>query len=363
MKKIVFTASLVLMAILAFAQPKIKFDQTTYQFGDIKEEGGKVTGKFEFTNVGDSALVLVSVRPGCGCTAANYTKTPIEPGQRGFIDATYDPRNRPGAFTKSIRVTTNEPEDASKSPHVIYIKGNVLKRPPTEFEIAGYKTGNGMVRIKENTKKLELKNTESHLDTFMLRNFWNRNVAVDYKNMPAHITEHYRSFGKELKPNEEGIIVLKYNAAAKNEFGNVNDHIILQTNDTLESNKVIAYTVKIKEDFSGLNERMLKNAPAIKADTLVVDFGQVARNQQVQKELKINNAGKSPLIIRTIQPSSNAITVTPKTQTVAPGSSIVLDMQFKAQGRNGKQNGTIDVISNDPTKDNLVIKYTAEILK
>ena len=90
MKRIGLLFTLMSFAVLGFAQPKIQFDQTTHDFGSIKEEGGKVTGRFTFKNVGDSTLLLTRVKPGCGCTAANYTKTPIEPGQTGFIDATYE---------------------------------------------------------------------------------------------------------------------------------------------------------------------------------------------------------------------------------------------------------------------------------
>ena len=105
MKKILLTVFSVVIAVLGFAQPKIQFDQTTYDFGMIREEGGKVTARFNFTNVGTEDLVLKSVRPGCGCTAANYTKTAIAPGERGYIDATYNPSGRPGSFNKNIKVT------------------------------------------------------------------------------------------------------------------------------------------------------------------------------------------------------------------------------------------------------------------
>ena len=106
MKSIKLTLALMLVALFVSAQPQLQFENTTYDFGNIKEEGGKVTGRFIFTNTGTSNLILKSVRPGCGCTAANYTTDSVAPGEKGFIDATFDPYNRPGGFTKNIRVTT-----------------------------------------------------------------------------------------------------------------------------------------------------------------------------------------------------------------------------------------------------------------
>ena len=131
MKKLSLLLLAVVSGLLCFAQPKIEFEKTTYDFGKIKEEGGKVTGKFVFKNVGNEPLELTNVRPGCGCTAANYSKGAIAPGEKGYIEATYNPYNRPGAFNKNIRVTTNEPqfiENEKATPHMIFIKGEVIKR-------------------------------------------------------------------------------------------------------------------------------------------------------------------------------------------------------------------------------------------
>ena len=85
MKKLSLLLLAVLTCIVCIAQPEIKFENTTFDFGKIKEEGGKVTGKFIFTNVGNEPLELTNVRPGCGCTAANYTKVAIAPGEQGYI--------------------------------------------------------------------------------------------------------------------------------------------------------------------------------------------------------------------------------------------------------------------------------------
>ena len=223
---ILLTVFSVVIAVLGFAQPKIQFDQTTYDFGMIREEGGKVTARFNFTNVGTEDLILKSVRPGCGCTAANYTKTAIAPGERGYIDATYNPSGRPGSFNKNIKVTTNEPEmDVEKpTPHMIFIKGNVSPKPKSVFEKEGYTMGQGMVRIKTNTAKLEVLNTQQHLDTFQIKNFGTKPVKVTLNNN-GFVSEAYRSFGPEIQGGEEGIVVLKYDAAKRNDFGTLKDAI------------------------------------------------------------------------------------------------------------------------------------------
>ena len=76
---------------------------------------------FEFKNTGKTAVIITNVQGSCGCTATNYTKTPIAPGKSGTVTATYNAVN-PGAFTKTVSVTTNS-ETTIKT---LTIKGTVI---------------------------------------------------------------------------------------------------------------------------------------------------------------------------------------------------------------------------------------------
>ena len=51
-----------LISSIAFAkQPSLEFSKTEHNFGTIKEEIGAVTTQFEFTNTGDSPLIIQRV--------------------------------------------------------------------------------------------------------------------------------------------------------------------------------------------------------------------------------------------------------------------------------------------------------------
>ena len=298
MKKLGLLLLAVVACIICVAQPEIKFENTTYDFGKIKEEGGKVTGKFIFTNVGTEPLELANVRPGCGCTAANYTKGAIAPGEQGYIEATYNPYNRPGAFNKNIRVTTNEPrfvENEKATPHMIFIKGEVIKRPPTEFEKAGYTKSNGMLRIKEPNVAHDLLNTATVNDTFYVRNFWTKPVSIKLDKTYDYVTEVYRNFGAELLPGQEGFFILKYDASKRNEFGAVKDAISFTTNDSIEPKKELYYQVNIKEDFSKLSAGKLKKAPVVNLDKTFIDFGKVKQNTAATEAYSIMDLAKAAM--------------------------------------------------------------------
>ena len=76
---------------------------------------------FEFKNTGKTAVIITNVKPACGCTAADYTKTPIKPGETAKVTAVYNAANK-GAFTKTLTVTTN----AEEAPKVLTFKGTVI---------------------------------------------------------------------------------------------------------------------------------------------------------------------------------------------------------------------------------------------
>lgn len=365
MKKLGLSLLLVVAFFFAFAQPKIQFESTTHDFGKIHEEGGKVTGTFTFTNVGDSDLVLTNVRPGCGCTAANYSKEAIAPGQKGYIEATYNPYNRPGAFNKNIRVTTNEPQfrgEKPSGPHMIFIKGEVIKRPPTVYEKAGYSNGNGMSRIKESNFKHELLNTESVKDTLYIHNFWNRPVSYELETSENYITEVYRSFGKSILPGQDGYIVLKYDASKRNAFGQLKDRVQISTNDSIESKKLVFFSVNIKEDFSNLTKKQWKNVPVAVLGVTECDFGQVQKNDQQKRTINLTNKGKDPLYIRALQSNNGMFKVSSDITEIPSGGKANVTITFKASNRAANQKGTIDVITNDPANPIQVIDVRAQNL-
>ena len=76
---------------------------------------------FEFKNTGKTDIVITNVKASCGCTATDYTKTPVKPGQTAKVTATYNAAAK-GAFTKTVTVTTS----AEEAPKTLTFKGTVI---------------------------------------------------------------------------------------------------------------------------------------------------------------------------------------------------------------------------------------------
>ena len=118
MRLLMICFALVAFSFGAFAQGKVTFEKTVHNFGDIKEQDGPAEITFEFTNTGNAPVTLTKVKASCGCTTPTWTKEAVAPGKTGVVKASYNPRNRPGKFNKTVTVNTDG------TPNAIYLKIN-----------------------------------------------------------------------------------------------------------------------------------------------------------------------------------------------------------------------------------------------
>lgn len=129
MKKIILSISAIFLFGMLNAQttettvPEVKgeitFVNVEHDYG-VVEYNANGTCEFEFTNTGKVVLTLNNVQASCGCTAPEWSKEPIKPGEKGKITVKYNTMI-PGVFQKQIRVYSN----ATTSPVVLTIKGEV----------------------------------------------------------------------------------------------------------------------------------------------------------------------------------------------------------------------------------------------
>lgn len=99
----------------------IAWAEQTYNFGQIPKDV-PVRHRFEFTNTGSVDLVLENVKAQCGCTTTDYSKEPVKPGEKGFVEAEFNAK-AVGIFKKSINIVANtEPKNI-----VLAFNGEVME--------------------------------------------------------------------------------------------------------------------------------------------------------------------------------------------------------------------------------------------
>ena len=336
--------------------PNLSFDKLLHDFGTIKEVDGKVTYDFEFTNTGGRPLIISQVRASCGCTAPDWSKEPVLPGKKGFVSATYDTRNRPGPFNKSLAVISN----ATTPNVVLQIKGDVIPKPKSIEDI--YRYNMGSIRLVSNHMSFaQIKKDQTKTQLMEIINVSDQPVKVDFNRVPGHIT--IKAVPETLKPDEKGRIEASYNTKLKDDWGFVIDRIDVMLNDVFQGNNRLTISATIEEDFKSWSPEQLANAPSISFDNTTFNFKDVQQGEKVEHVFTITNNGKSDLIIRKVTASCGCTAVTPADEIIKSGMSTSLKVVFNSAGRIGNQNKTITIISNDPKKARTILWVKGTILK
>jgi hypothetical protein len=124
LRQLIAALSLIVALTAAAAKPVLSVEPTTYNFGNIKENGGSVTTEFTLTNTGDTPLIIKDAQASCGCTHPTYSKEPIRPGESAKLKVTYSPLGRPGEFNKAVTIRSN----AKNSKVIVHIVGTVIPK-------------------------------------------------------------------------------------------------------------------------------------------------------------------------------------------------------------------------------------------
>lgn len=107
--KIIYTACIALFTISGLAQPNMEFDSKKVDFGNILE-GTISTHRFNYKNTGNQPLIIGHVSVTCGCTAPQWSKTPLQPGDTASIYIEFNSANKMGPVIKGVNLMTNCPE-------------------------------------------------------------------------------------------------------------------------------------------------------------------------------------------------------------------------------------------------------------
>lgn len=103
---------------------KIKFAETKHDFGKIKQ-GDVVKHTFKFTNAGENPLILKEVRPSCGCTALEWPREAIAPGESAEIEAQFNSRGKMGKQNKYFTIRYNGAPEIER----VAFTGEVIPAP------------------------------------------------------------------------------------------------------------------------------------------------------------------------------------------------------------------------------------------
>jgi hypothetical protein len=335
--------------------PSIKFENTTHDFGSIREADGSVEYTFEFTNNGDAPLVINDITSSCGCTTPKWTEKPVLPGQEGSITAVYDPFNRPGKFHKSMTIISNASIPQTK----IYIKGEV--DPIVRSTEEDYPVVMGGLRLRYSSFNFGMITTEKPVTReFKVYNDTNREITFEQVlKSPDYISVKF--LPQTLPAKSPGIIEIKLDPGQMELLGYNGGRVIIKTDETFNSVKNFLLAVMVDEYFPPLTAEEYAKAPKLKIDDPIFDFGRIKQGEKVTKEFIITNSGKSNLNIRMTRATCGCTASEPEKSDLGPGESSKIKVTFDSKGRSGEQKKTVLVYSNDPLNPTQKISIKAWI--
>lgn len=87
--------------------PRLTLVEPLKDFGTVPK-GQKIDWAFEIKNTGTADLEILSAKPACGCTVADFDKV-IKPGAIGKVSAHVDTTGFAGPISKAVTLETNDP--------------------------------------------------------------------------------------------------------------------------------------------------------------------------------------------------------------------------------------------------------------
>lgn len=325
--------------------PRVQFNTTEYNFGNAWPEGSVVEFDFEMQNVGKSDLLIRKVKPSCGCTTVNPSTNVLKPGEKSVIKAKFRTRGYSGRQNKSITVITNDPK---RSTMLLRLTGTIEK----DLSKLG--------AIELNRERVHFANAkrgQTYSDTVGYRNVGKVDVTLALEGLPCAT---FSLTPVTVKPGERGTIQITYNPDRRNAWGTVDDLYTLKVNGVRQNQKLMV-SAQIRDDFSKLDKKQLRNAPRAEFNKKSLTFDPASANPKV--EFSLTNKGKTPLNIRSVAGTglkkSDLTLSVPKT-TLAAGEHCTIGVAISPNARNMPTfSSTIEVVTNDPKEPIVMLTVAA----
>lgn len=348
MKHILTTLAFALFTgLTAQAQPKIEFEHTTQDMGTMLWHSPR-TATFKVVNKGTKDIIITKVRTDCGCTDAEWTRTPIGPGGSGFVKATYDAEML-GHFNKGLAVYTN----LDPKPQYLKIIGQVSMtqtEPSVEYP---YQIGDYFL----STDDIEFDDVNSgDTPTYALHifNSSKKSFRPELMHLPKYLTA--KSDPTVIRPGRIGRVLLTLDSNKLKAMGLTQTSIYLSRflGDRVCKETEINVSATLLPDFLD-TPTQLALAPNAVIDSTKIVLGPLNKKNKASGQLYIKNTGKTPLIISALQVYNPGISVSLGKRRIDPGDSEKLKISVNGNTSYFKGRRRILMITNDPNNSKMVI--------
>ena len=351
MKRIILIINLLVVACLTgWSQAQISFDKKVHDFGTVLWKN-PVTATFTITNSGNKPLVISNVTTSCGCTIADWTKTPIAPGKTGVVSSTFDAKAL-GRFQKSVGIYSN----ASTRPIYLSIRGEVTADPKNYTVTHPYQIG--PIRLDKESIEFDDAHKGDKLEMDLL--IANASDAV-YTPVLMHLPPYLsaEAVPEKIARGRSGKIRITLDTKKLPKFGLTTGMVYLSRfmGDKVGEDNAIPISAVLLPDFSRLSQHDIQNPPVVDLSSTELTFPAMTEKEKKSQTVILKNTGKRNLEITDLQVFNSVLGVHLKKHVLKPGASTKL--KITAFGKNLKRvKGTprVLMITNDPNCPKVIIK-------
>ena len=322
------------------------FENKSYDYGDLQEDIKYATHRFEFTNIGNQDLLINNVVSSCGCTVPTWTREPVPPGGKGYIETKYETINRLGKFKKTVSVYTN-----SQTASVLFldIEGNVIRPQSTVIGAAAPETIGGLFFDKGSvvfeplydnridTQYIKLQNTTLYTTTF---------TPLNPDDYPKYIT--IQNFPNTLEPKEFAKIRVIIDGKQAPGYGFGAFQVPVLSDNVVMPAMGLNITYSRKQYFPKYNAKQLALQPKINIKNPMHDFGQQTSGDYLYCNYEFTNTGKKELEIKQVSADCACFRLKFPKMKIAPGEKITVQGIFDTVTKNGSKTIGCEIITNDP---------------
>ncbi|MFZ2054181.1 MAG: DUF1573 domain-containing protein [Candidatus Aminicenantales bacterium] len=207
-------------AIPASGQPSIKFKETSWNFGRVKQ-GELLSHEFVFGNEGDATLIIQKVTTTCGCTAALLSADKIPPGKEGKIEIKFDTRGYGGQVSKLLYVDSNDPNQARQE---LQVTADIETPPAPRIELDPYNYDAGLVVEGEGI-----------LANLKVMNKGELELKVEFNHRSATYASGGKPVSLPLKIAAGKEVTVDVRIPTRDRTGVVREYLLIKSNDPLRT--------------------------------------------------------------------------------------------------------------------------------
>jgi hypothetical protein len=316
--------------------PRLTLVEPIKDFGTVAK-GEKLNWTFTIKNTGNADLEILSARPACGCTVAEFDKV-IKPGQTGKVVSVVDTAGFTGPIAKSVALETNDP--AAPNAQVTI---NAIVKPYVDVHPAGFVRYN-MLQGDVESQSVTLYSDETEPFEIIKVETPQEWIKVDYKKLDQPLP----NMGREGQNQYRFVFTV---GGPNARLGPLAERVRITTNSKHQPEFIVNVTGAIR--------------PTYRIEPGGVNFGEVAPT---------DNAATRAVVLKSLNMKEPEKFVVEKAETNIPGLKAAVEptankgeykvtLQVADDAKVGAMDGNVMIYTNDKIAPVATIPVKAMIKK